>query len=308
MHDRTELNEDFILNRAELEISEPGITISIFPDSSPRFVASRDVAIHFSCIKIQLVHAQHKLVEVVLMEFAYEEFNGYNFNRDEGDEEFQVSLLGLAPMHLDLLSPRSPPLPLETVQHSFPHTSSPAKSSSFAVLFRKRFKDTRKVRSLTINSFGTFELSFDMELQYVGLYQPIPNGLCCSFSMYHEDWTSSIHYVLVEYDNANKDTVLEFTIRSKRTGQITALVETRQEANMRRKSKRAVLICNKVFDLAWQTLSGKSISTLDANGKGCRTNESSTLFGLKDNKMKKFVLDWYGVQDDDEEEQDEEER
>ncbi|KAH9244267.1 hypothetical protein BASA81_018350 [Batrachochytrium salamandrivorans] len=192
------------------------------------------------------------------------------------DEDFQISLLGLEPM--SFADDRQLPL--------FPSMETPPESKAVfeAAQFRRMFKETRKVRSLKIERFGTLDVARKgLKLQFMGLYQPIPDGLQCSFVMYLELWSSQISYMR---DPTDGNTLLEFAITSMRTGQRTAMLERKDDAKMRRKSKRSVLICNKVFDLACQSLPDKP-STL------CGTKESATLFGLKDPQMRDFVLRWY---------------
>lgn len=197
---------------------------------------------------------------------------------DEEEEDLQISLLGLGPMPFGDDPPR--PFPPVKAPPSFASTELMMEAAQF----RRVFRETRKVRSLKIERFGTLDVaSKGLELQFVGLHQPIPDGLQCSFGMYLELWTSQISYVR---DPADGDTLLEFAITSGRTGQRTAVLETKDDAKMRRKSKRSVLICNKVFDLAFQSLPDRP-STLSG------TKESAALFGLKDPQMRDFVLRWY---------------
>lgn len=195
----------------------------------------------------------------------------------EEQEELEVSLLGMVPI---------------TFADEAAEEQSTSISSKVLLRrceeFRKSFRETRKIKTLNINSFGTFDMRPGMEIQYVCFCQPVPDGLSCSFTMFAESWTSSIRYVL----NDKGVTALEFSIRAERTGQVTTIIESNEERHRRSTSRRGALICNKVFDLAWKTLAGKTQSTINIVG----TKESATLFGLKDARMKQFVLQWYADQ------------
>ncbi|KAH9260995.1 hypothetical protein BASA81_000691 [Batrachochytrium salamandrivorans] len=91
--------------------------------------------------------------------------------------------------------------------------------------FLYMFKATNKIKSLRIDSFGTFSIPAGLELQFIGQYQPIPDGLKSSFTMFGEHWTSQINYVAVD----GGDTALQFSVCNLRTMKTTSLVETRDE-------------------------------------------------------------------------------
>lgn len=153
--------------------------------------------------------------------------------------------------------------------------------------FLDMFKATNKIKSLRIESFGTWSIPNGFQLQFIGQYQPIPDGLRSSFTMFGEQWTSQITYVVVD-----GDTALQFSVCNLRTRKTTSLVETREERRRRQANKRVMLICSKTFDLAWRELEGKQYV-----GGQRGTKESATLFGLKDPSMRDFVCEWYAAEE-----------
>lgn len=150
--------------------------------------------------------------------------------------------------------------------------------------FLMEFSETHKVRSLEISSLGDFDMPRD-EIQFFGSSQPIPNNVCVTFSMFLEKWETALRYTRCP---ATNQVVLQFDVKSLRTGKVVSKTETSVDV-LRRRHKRATILCNKVFEEAWRELQG------DPNAK-CSTKESGTLFGLKDPRMKLHVLQWYQAQ------------
>ncbi|KAH9249356.1 hypothetical protein BASA81_012887 [Batrachochytrium salamandrivorans] len=150
--------------------------------------------------------------------------------------------------------------------------------------FLMEFSETHKVRSLEFASLGDFDMPRD-QVQFFGSSQPIPNNVRVTFSMFLEKWETTLRYTRCPLTD---QVVLQFDVKSLRTGKVVSKTETGVDV-LRRKHKRATIICNKVFEEAWRELQG------DPRAK-CSTKESGTLFGLKDPRMKLHVLQWYQAQ------------